>query len=517
MRSGGRLNRILPIAAIVLAATSCWTAFSLFTHITLEDALITFRYARHVASGQGFVFNPGEHVLGTTTPLLTLALGLAGAIAGADSIPLIANVLMILAAAGAGVMTCRALEALGCARGLALFSAAALMLHPDLLWMVTGGMETPLVLLFMATGLWALAVGRYSAAAAAAALLALTRIDGLAWSAGILACIAWQERAAVRRSLLIFTAIVLPWVIFAFAWFGSPIPHSLIAKRVIGGGYNIFNLSPLLEHLSWNGPYFAWSFPFAAPLGYAAFAIGAWAIFRKPSPPALRLVVLFPFVLSAAFYVGRAPWFGWYMAPAGYASVIVGAIGVWHVARLLTDSAIFRRLPRRAFPAAAAVFFGGYFALTGARGMEVAANERVRQINEDGLRRNVGLWLRDNTPRDAVVAMEAVGYQAYYSDRRVIDFAGLVSPAVVAIRRASPSNAEAFDRVLRDLKPDYLVLRSFEVDQNMHYHGGRLFESPEHWAYFWDHYDEEDRFEAPLPAVWGRTAYLTIFRRLPGP
>src|SRR6266850_1630140 len=478
MESETRLKSVFPIAAIVLAATGCWTAFSLFTHITLEDALITFRYARHVASGQGFVFNPGEHVLGTTTPLLTLALGLAGAIAGADSIPLIANVLMILAAAGAGVMTCRALEALGCARGLALFSAAA----------------------------------------AAAALLALTRIDGLAWSAGILACIAWQERAAVRRSLLIFTAIVLPWVIFAFAWFGSPIPNSVIAKRVVGNDYDVFSLPHLQEHLTWNGPFFAGSFPFAAPLGYAAFAIGAWTIFRKPSPPALRLLVIFPFVFSAALYAGRAPlWFDWYLAPVVFASVIVGATGVWRVARLPADSAFLRRLPRRAIPAVAAVFFGGYFVLTGVRGMEVATFQRDFQINEDGTRRNIGLWLRHNTPRDAVVAMEAVGYQAYYSDRRVIDFAGLVSPAVVAIRRASPSNAEAFDRVLRDLKPDYLVLRSFEVDQNMHYHGGRLFESPEHWAYFWDHYDEEDRFEAPLPAVWGRTAYLTIFRRLPGP
>jgi hypothetical protein len=111
--------------------------------------------------------------------------------------------------------------------------------------------------------------------------------------------------------------------------------------------------------------------------------------------------------------------------------------------------------------------------------------------------------------------MEAVGYQAWYSDRRVIDLAGLVSPAVVEIRRSSPSNAEAFFTVLRDLKPDYLVLRSFEVDRNMHYHGGKLFETTEHLAYFAGHYEEARRFEAPLPQMWHNSAYLTIYRRLP--
>src|SRR5207249_4870692 len=29
-----------------------------------EDAFITFRYARDLASGQGLVYNPGEHVMG---------------------------------------------------------------------------------------------------------------------------------------------------------------------------------------------------------------------------------------------------------------------------------------------------------------------------------------------------------------------------------------------------------------------------------------------------------------------
>ena len=35
---------------------------------TVDDAYITFRYARNVATGVGFVYNAGDRVLGTTTP-----------------------------------------------------------------------------------------------------------------------------------------------------------------------------------------------------------------------------------------------------------------------------------------------------------------------------------------------------------------------------------------------------------------------------------------------------------------
>src|SRR5688500_20409515 len=43
-----------------------------------DDPYITYRYATNLASGKGFVFNEGEHVQSTTTPLFTLMLAGAG-------------------------------------------------------------------------------------------------------------------------------------------------------------------------------------------------------------------------------------------------------------------------------------------------------------------------------------------------------------------------------------------------------------------------------------------------------
>lgn len=54
----------------------------------LDDAYVTYRYAQNVASGHGFVFNPGESpTLGTSAPLYAALLA-AGALLGMDIPPL---------------------------------------------------------------------------------------------------------------------------------------------------------------------------------------------------------------------------------------------------------------------------------------------------------------------------------------------------------------------------------------------------------------------------------------------
>ena len=70
------------LAIVAAVGGSVWLWFALSTRIALEDAFITFRYARNIAQGLGFVYNPGERVLGTTTPLQTLLLAGLGFLFG---------------------------------------------------------------------------------------------------------------------------------------------------------------------------------------------------------------------------------------------------------------------------------------------------------------------------------------------------------------------------------------------------------------------------------------------------
>src|SRR6266496_4099807 len=57
------------LGLLFAGALVAWILFASYTRMRLEDALITFRYAENLALGKGFVYNAGERVLGTTTPL----------------------------------------------------------------------------------------------------------------------------------------------------------------------------------------------------------------------------------------------------------------------------------------------------------------------------------------------------------------------------------------------------------------------------------------------------------------
>jgi hypothetical protein len=494
-------------ALLLMDAVIVWAVFLSYTHIRLEDALITFRYAENLALGRGFVFNPGERVLGTTTPLFTLLLALFGRIFGTGSIPVWATVFGFVAMGGTAFYTSRALEALGAAPRFALVAAALLLFEPDMIWITCGGMETPLVLLFMAASLDFAIRGRWKLAAGAAALLVLTRVDGALWALLLLGTGCVRAPRSMPGALAVAAAILVPWVTFAWVYFGSPLPHAMIAKLVVGQSHG----EPI-RYFNWfmdslgvaraAGPHHAtfWMWVVLMALG-VALAVRERRL--------LLVVVGFAPLFCLALWLGRSPRsFEWYLMPLTWACVVVGATGIELVAR-----AAFGRGGRGLSSAVLLVILGALAVQDWNEGREVARIERDWQQNEIGLRRAVGEWLAAETPRDARVAMEAIGYQGVYSQRRIYDLGGIISPQAVQITRARHSNAEVFATTLDQIKPDYLVLRSFEVDRNASFHGGRLFETQEQFEAFARHYEEVRRFTAPVPRLWGPMSQLTVYRR----
>ena len=87
--AGGRNNRAgrwanwLPWLIFMIAVT----ARLLPGTRTIDDSFITYRYARNILAGNGFVYNPGEKVLGTTTPLYTALMAAGAALSGGAQAP----------------------------------------------------------------------------------------------------------------------------------------------------------------------------------------------------------------------------------------------------------------------------------------------------------------------------------------------------------------------------------------------------------------------------------------------
>lgn len=503
---------LLAAAAVFLLGAAWWIWFRRTTHVTLEDAFITFRYARNLALGKGFVYNEGQRVMGTTTPLLTMLLGLLGRVAGPEVIPRSATVLMSGSGLLAALLTIPILRRLGVSAftavlGMALFFASRLILLTSV-----GGMETPLVLFFMALSFYLLLRRRPAASLVVGALLTLTRIDGVVWFAIILAGATFQKKQLPWRGLLLAALVALPWFLFSFFYFDALLPHSVIAKRVIGpwASQPYLSLDRLRAFVLWyveasgyrlnENMFFLWL--------ALLFAGAVTLVARRAIGPAVLVLLAYPFLYGAFLFAGRAPTFTWYLVPPLWCAVLVATAGLQRFADLFRGSARGDGLAERLAPLALVLLFFW------TQNAGFAQYHSQFQANEAHTRRAIGLWLQENTPPGSVIAMEAIGYQGYFSRRPVLDLAGLVSPAVVRIHEESDSNAGSFHRVLTTLQPDYLVLRSFEVEQNRHFHGGALFESEQQRDYFGNHYAEAARFLAPYPAVWGNQASVTVYRRV---
>ncbi|MBI3245442.1 MAG: hypothetical protein HYZ50_02910 [Deltaproteobacteria bacterium] len=499
----------------VLLACGCgwWLVFSLLTGVTLEDTLITCRYAQNIAAGNGFVFNPGQHVLGTTTPLVTLFLALVGTVSGPATIPLAATLTMATFGVLTGVVVYSILAELEyplLARllSLPLFFGSRLILVPSV-----GGMETPLALFCMAASGLALLRRQPLACLLFSAVLMLTRPDGIVWAALISLAVIWQSRKIPWKAVFVSIGILLPWLLFAVWYFGSPLPHSVTAKMAIGEapgmpprlslvGLRIFTTWYLhsIGFPPYSGMSWLWLF---------VLVLGAISYLTHASRRAFgMLLVGYVFLYGLFLYVGRAPDFLRYLAPTAWCAVLLGASGVWTLSCLVSERLHKAGSRLRMRPEIAiAVVFGVCLV----QNYGIVQEHAELQANENQTRRAIGLWLRDHTPHDSVVAMEAVGYQAFFSQRTVLDLAGIVSPEVVALKKATKSNAELFFKIVSTLAPDYLVLRSFEVDENRHFHGGQLFETEEQRDFFTRTYRECQRFAAPYPERWGEMSFLTIY------
>ena len=308
----------------------------------VDDAYITFRYARNLVAGQGFVYNPGERVLGTTTPLYaSLLTGLALA-TGSRDFPALALVINALA----GTASVALLYALGrrLAGRRAPAAAAALLwaLAPYSVTFAIGGMETDLTLALLLAVAYAHVTGRSHAMAALSALALLARPDtaillGPLWADLVLARffsrppdrprIPWQEG-------LIALGLLLPWLLFGTFYFGSPLTASVGAKSVTYRLPPTDGLVRLIQHYS--TPFFE-----DAALGPPWRLIGFGVYLLLCGVGGLRVIrtnrrawplLAYPYLYLTVFAAANPLLFRWYLSPPLPFYFLLIVIGVWTLA-----------------------------------------------------------------------------------------------------------------------------------------------------------------------------------------
>ncbi|MEM7249413.1 MAG: hypothetical protein AAF533_29150 [Acidobacteriota bacterium] len=446
-------------------------AFAVSTEQAWEDFFINYRHSENLVEGKGLTFNEGTRVHGFTSPLATLAAAGARALTGPaepGTVLWVYRVPSLLAHAAALALLLLALHRAGMRSILGTVLVGGLyIIDTKSLAFSVNGMETGFLLFFLAGALAVLCsgvVGRERWLGACWAGLMWTRPDGCVLIAAMgLAVLLFSERprrelfTALVKAALTCTVLYLPWFVGAWWYYGSPVPHPVVAKAARSQGLlaTLSQLDELLPQLAFlHLPPYAWSYPLrwvqiweAGVLG----AVGCLGFLWRGAPLGVRRVSFCALigVLYLTFIPLRYPWYypATFLCTLAVPGWLVGAID-WYLWR--------DRLLRTMLVVGVVVVLLGL--LPAALDYHSTAKQAQR-INDGGVRTEVGRWLAENTDPTHRVFGEPAGYVGYYSERRLVDYPGLVSPEVVAVRQEKDDPSF----VVEQLRPEWLVLRPHEL------------------------------------------------------
>ncbi|HYO15549.1 MAG TPA: hypothetical protein VE685_20325 [Thermoanaerobaculia bacterium] len=440
---------------LTFAAIRSGVALALGFH-PFDDTFITFRYARNLALGYGFVFNHGERVLGTTTPLWTLVL--AACRAAGVPIPAAALALALLADVVSAFLLLRMLLRLGFPTRVALGAAMLFLILFDYLTIARSGMETSLFVVLVLLALSSAVGERPAVAWFAAGLACLARPEGLALlPVLLLAGLArWREREARRGTFLglaVFAVVLGAWALFASRYFGSFVPQSIVAKASHVAHdpglarFSWMNLALFLAVGQYGGGIFerTWlqlNVLLTALSAVAVFRLGLDAVRNREvlALPRLAALAVFPLGFTAGLAASHAfTWFPWYYGPIYPFAALLATVGLDELAGVIGR--------RRLVPAGVALLAAAQIAAALAVKLP-----RDRDFMVAGYLESAAAIPR--RPDSLVAALEigAVGWQVW--PLPVLDLLGLVSPE--AIGRAP-------EEMLRSARPHYLCLRTADA------------------------------------------------------
>lgn len=228
---------------LLLLAGALFLAHAAWLSGLAEDAFISFRYARNLAHGHGWVWNPGEAPVEGFTNLSWVLVG-----AGVETFGLPQPAVLLGLGVVAGLLTLgladrfatRVLKLGGAGRGVTLLLLA--LSGPLAAWSTSGLETVPFTLAALATLYgtcrWRQTGARstLAGAVAAAALATLTRPDGVLLMAVLVLAIGLNPGTRplalkVAATLAVFLGLLTAW---RLATFGAPLPNTFYAKT--GGG-----------------------------------------------------------------------------------------------------------------------------------------------------------------------------------------------------------------------------------------------------------------------------------------
>jgi hypothetical protein len=444
--------------------------YAIFIHLTApvlpeDDAYITYRYVENVFRGNGLVYNSGERVFGISTPLYAAWLLVLRFVSPNVGLPLLAvrtNLVWYLSAASA---TAFLLYRLTGQAAISSVGGAIVASNPRMLDISLAGMESFLFAALVLAGLAVMSADRARPSALFVGLAAVTRPEGLL--VGLVWCVWWLLRTERDSVALVIAALpLLSWTVFATFYYGTPIPHSLVAKNaplyLITAPEAAGNL--FLETVQWYVPsplLAACPIP-AVFVGLLASVSGVWVVLRHGDSRDVSgwMPVISTFLLISALYCTPGVrlfswylpvlWLLWLSSMLGAASRLLGCTRSWWtvipagVLFLVAVSPSLATFVNTLVSEADLPFEMPY------RSRVLAYQRCAEQLNATA------------RPGATIMATE-IGALGYYYNGYIHDTAALVSPHALQYlpipldERPGPASGAVRLGFVQDVQPDYVV------------------------------------------------------------
>jgi len=439
----------------------------------LDDPWIHFQFARNIAEGHGFCFNPGTPVAGSTSPLWTAILATVHLLFDDTAdIVVAAKVVGVALLAAASALCYLITKNLTSSRAAALVAGTFLGTNCFQSFGAVSGMEVPLYLMLTMLAVHLatrkrsstndLALGAVLAASVYARPECMLLFGFL-----VLDLIIKKQYRSIILVTIVYAALLAPYFLLNQSLSGAILPMTFHAKAghqsIITAirDKDLFILKRLFTHA---GPvYFQQSMahlyrsnPLIVPGAFiGAFVMVLALIKRDPRGSALipSIAIIYAACIGvAAPFRGADFQTGRYIANQTGVAVMLAVLGYYWLAVWMKS----RNKWAAALLAAALLSIGGANAVTAQRSMARMYASDVDSINS--IQVNLATWLRDNAVPGTTVMTPDVGAIGYFSGLRVIDLGGLVSPEFLAFNRAHRGQDGVVIKYARKVRPDYLVV-----------------------------------------------------------
>lgn len=457
-----------PAVVFVVLAVGVRLGFWLYTERIWEDALITTLHARNLFEGNGLTHHPSEPRVHGFTSALSVLIPVVGYLFGSG---LVALRLAALAAAAVTIVAAYAsLRLLGVGRWPMVFVLGYLALDQEQILFGISGMETQVAVAVLLSSVYFLLRGHGIGIGVTCGLAVLARPDLILWVGLVGLYLLTRRRRLVLPAALASAALAVPWALFTWVYYSSPVPHTIAAKNLYQGVGLDYQPQPseLLNYLvSWwrsLSPFYSNVFITSAPVPYFALQLtvtafvvlalaGLWVGRRRGAVLAVGGFLLLFFCYRTRSLLPT--YFMWYLPPFTALCALLAGLGLQRLRSFLprTGAAIAVLLVL-AFAAPLPAMF--------------VLERRVQRDIEDGVRRRVGEYLGSVVADDEAVVLEPVGYTGWYADGVTTwDYPGLVSEVAqrsLREREEREPGTSSLMSLIADLDPAWAVLRPNEVE-----------------------------------------------------